>query len=300
LDDVPNTSLDASLRNPNREELQAEGNRKAKERARKVAKRKALAAKQPRSLKDKGRRFVKGALRAAVNRLLVRYSAVGDPAVFDGSLFPWVQKLDSHYETIRGELIRLSELQDALPSFHEVCPYQARISKEGFWRTGWFHGFGYRSQVMAKLCPETARLVDGVPGLESAFFSVLTPGTRIKPHRGVSKGLINYHLGLIIPKDFANCRMRVGDQMVYWEEGESVVFDDTNEHEVWNQTGEDRVVLMIQFRRPLGSLGHFVSQAFLRLLRYTPYISESKRNIKRSDRELQDVALLRGVLEAEK
>ena len=92
------------------------------------------------------------------------------------------------------------------------------------------------------------------PGLNSAFFSILAPGTHIPEHRGVTKGLITCHLGLIVPRD-GDVRMRVGDRIVRWAEGETLVFDDTYDHEVWNETSGTRVVLLIQFERPLRQPG---------------------------------------------
>src|SRR3546814_4735954 len=73
-------------------------------------------------------------------------------------------------------------------------------------------------------CPRTATLVAGIPNLNSAFFSILAPGTHIPDHRGVTKGLITCHLGLIVPRD-GDVRMRIGDRIVRWAEGETLVLD---------------------------------------------------------------------------
>lgn len=64
-------------------------------------------------------------------------------------------------------------------------------------------------------------LLDQVPGLESACFSILAPGTQSAPHRGVYKGLINCHLGVIIPKQAEKCRMQIGEETVVWQPGQS-------------------------------------------------------------------------------
>src|SRR6185295_17979358 len=97
-------------------------------------------------------------------------------------------------------------------------------------------------------CPETSRLLARVPGLNSAFFSILTPGAHIPRHRGVTKAILTAHLGLIVPARREACRMQVADRMLHWEEGATLVFDDTYHHEVWNESGEKRVVLLVQFR----------------------------------------------------
>jgi len=75
------------------------------------------------------------------------------------------------------------------------------------------------------------------------MFSILAPGKHIPDHCGPYKGVIRYHLGLKVPRDARQCRIRVGDEYATWAEGTSELFDDTYEHEVWNDTDEERVVL---------------------------------------------------------
>jgi aspartyl/asparaginyl beta-hydroxylase (cupin superfamily) len=255
-----------------------------------------MQAHETRHWKDRLVRFLKETGRPGLNRLLARYSAVGDPVAFDNDVFPWVRVLEESWETIRREAIRLSQLHDCLPTFHEVSPYQSRISKGDQWKTLWLYGFGYRSEVATRLCPATAKLIEQVPELQSAMFSMLAPGTHIPAHSGVYKGLLNYHLGLIVPKQRERCRMRVGDEKVCWEHGRSVVFDDTNQHEVWNESGEERVVLILQFHRPFRQPGRLLSRLFLRVLRLTPYLRVPVRNVKQSDERLRAAAEQRGLI----
>ena len=62
---------------------------------------------------------------------------------------------------------------------------------------------------------------------------------------------MRYHLALKVPEPREQCRIRVGDEIVTWEEGRSLIFDDTYEHEVWNDTDDERVVLFLDVVRPL-------------------------------------------------
>ena len=71
-------------------------------------------------------------------------------------------------------------------------------------------------------CPETARLLKSVPGIKTAFFSILKPHAHIPEHRGAYKGVIRYHLGMIVPKPEEACRIKVGGQTAHWREGEGV------------------------------------------------------------------------------
>jgi aspartyl/asparaginyl beta-hydroxylase (cupin superfamily) len=241
-------------------------------------------------------RVLKRGVRPALNRFLARYSRVGDPVVFDNSLFPWIRLLEDQYTEIRNEAIRLGELHDVLPTFDEISPYQRRISKGGGWKTVWLHGFGHDSEIAQKLCPVTAGLIEQVPELQTALFSLLAPGTHIPAHRGVYKGLVNYHLGIIVPKQADKCRMQVGDEQVIWQPGKSVVFDDTNTHEVWNESGEERVVLMLQFHRPFRAPGRQLSRLFLWGLQFTPYLRKPRQNVRLSDERLSVAAEQRGML----
>jgi ornithine lipid ester-linked acyl 2-hydroxylase len=63
--------------------------------------------------------------------------------------------------------------------------------------------------------------------------------------------LIRYHLALKVPEPREACRIRLADQIAYWEEGKSLIFDDTHFHEVWNDTDDYRVVLFLDVERPL-------------------------------------------------
>ena len=118
-----------------------------------------------------------------------------------------------------------------------------------------------------------------VPGLNSAFFSILTPGAHIPRHRGVTKAILTAHLGLIVPKKREDCRMQVADEMLTWEEGRVLVFDDTYFHEVWNDTEEMRVILLIQFRRPTRWLGRKVGDLFLGAVRRSRFVQDARSSL---------------------
>lgn len=230
--------------------------------------------------------MLKRRARPALNRYLARHSEVGDPTVFAPGTFPWEKLLVEHWPEIRREAERVLGLRDRVPAFHEVSPDQYRISREADWRTFWLRGFGERSEACCRLCPVTDRVVSEIPGLETAFFSMMAPGTHVIAHRGVFKGIINCHLGLIVPDDPQRCRMRIGGEVIHWEEGALRIFDDTRKHEVWNETDQERVVLMLQFRRPLRPPGRQVRDLFLRGLRHTPYVTRAVANQRRFDADL--------------
>ena len=116
-----------------------------------------------------------------------------------------------------------------------------------------------------------------VPGMQTAMFSILAPGKHIPEHNGPYKGVIRYHLGLKVPRAADRCRIRVGDTYATWREGASLIFDDTYEHEVWNDTDEERVVLFLDVVRPLRFPMNVVNAVVLKAIAISPFIQDAKR-----------------------
>jgi len=208
-----------------------------------------------------------------------KHSTVGDAPVFDNGLFPWVGELEAAYPGIRGELDRLLENPGRIPAFHQISPDQARISKGDNWKTFAFYVFGERVDENCAVCPHTAATLDGLPKLQNAWFSILAPGYRIPPHRGPTRCILRAHLGLRVPEDSKNCWIRVDTGRYCWEEGKCLVFDDTYEHEVQNNTDERRVVLFMDFDRPMDRLGGWVNGLLVALIRKSAYVREPVKNL---------------------
>ena len=134
-------------------------------------------------------------------------------------------------------------------------------------------------QKNCRQAPATTALLEKVPNLQTAWFSILGPGYHIPAHRGVTKGILRAHLGLIIPREAEKCHMRVGDTDNVWREGEIFVFDDTYEHEVWNDTEDERVILLFDFDRPMRWPGRMLNSAFVRALKFSAYYQQPKKNM---------------------
>jgi aspartyl/asparaginyl beta-hydroxylase (cupin superfamily) len=242
-------------------------------------------ASNPTSLLDelrlRRRKFVKRRgkrLFRAIDRWLATQSVVPTDPVIDSALFPWVRELRHNWRAVRAELDDLLHQRTELPRFQDISPDQRKISPDDLWRTFVFTGFGQRSEQARRLCPETTRLLEGVPRLQTAFFSILAPGKRIPTHRGVTKGMVRCHLGLKIPREAERCSMTVGGVRCVWSEGETLFFDDTYPHEVENDTDEERAVLLFDFERPMTLRGRLVARALMVLLRRTAYFKDAYRN----------------------
>jgi beta-hydroxylase len=157
-----------------------------------------------------------------------------DPAEFD-----FIRPLADHWLDVRREFDALPD--DVLGPWHDRHLYNA-----GGWKTFGLYAFGWRIDENCALCPHTARLVETIPGLQTAGFSHLGPHAHIRPHRGLERGVLRCHVGLHVPD---GCALRVGDETRRWQEGGSLVFDDTSEHEAWNRSDAGRVVLLLDFKR---------------------------------------------------
>lgn len=222
-------------------------------------------------------------LRGLFDRFIARFSLVSNDPVLDVRDFAWTQALRANWQAIRAEAIDAVIAQQGAPSLSMISPDHRAIAPMHKWRSFFLYGYGYLVQDNLDRCPVTTRLVEAIPGLNSAFFSILAPGTHIPAHRGVTKGLITCHLGLIIPRD-GDARMRIDDRVVRWAEGETLVFDDTYDHEVWNDTSGTRVVLLIQFRRPLRQPGRWFVDKFLAWIRHSAFVQDARTNLIRWNR----------------
>ncbi len=157
----------------------------------------------------------------------------------NSSEFSFAATLASHWRDIRREF-------DALPTT-VLSPWHDRHLYDGEgWKAFGFYAFGKRLSANCELCPETVRLIEEVPGMRTAGFSRLGGNSHIRPHTGLARGVLRFHLGLDVPE---GCELRVGDETRRWRDGEYFVFDDTTEHEAWNRSEASRVVLLLDFKR---------------------------------------------------
>lgn len=179
---------------------------------------------------------------------------------------------------IRQEALQVMRHIEAVPPLREISPDHRRIAVDDRWRSFFLVGYGERVERNLRLCPITASALAAVPGINSGFFSVLAPGAHIPRHRGVTKGLMTCHLGLNIPAG-KGLRMQIGDRTATWREGAVLIFDDTWPHEVWNDTDEPRVVLLVQFERPLRQPARAIAKAFLAGIRRTAFVREARANL---------------------
>jgi aspartyl/asparaginyl beta-hydroxylase (cupin superfamily)/Flp pilus assembly protein TadD len=184
------------------------------------------------------------------------------PAIeyFDPELFPWLKELEAACDQIRAELLSIWDdgLDGARPyvRFEAGKPVNqwAELNHNPAWSAWFLLEDGQPNEANCARCPATAALLDRLPLLDipgkspTAMFSILAPKTRIPPHTGTSNVRTTIHLPLVVPP---GCGFRVGARTREWEEGKAWAFDDTIEHEAWNDSERPRAVLIVDAWNPL-------------------------------------------------
>jgi beta-hydroxylase len=215
---------------------------------------------------------------APVERFIGKRSLVGEATFFANDRFPWIAEVEASWTTIRDELEKVLEDREALPNFQDISKDQIEITDDDRWKTFFIYGYGFEAKLGVEMCPRTAALMREIPGMKTAMFSILSPRKHILDHRGPYKGVLRYHLGLIVPENAEACRIRVGEDFRHWEAGKSMVFDDTFNHEVWNDTDETRVVLFVDVLRPLPEPEATINRLIVKAIGWSPFVLDAKRN----------------------
>lgn len=175
--------------------------------------------------------------------------------------FPWLEALERQTDAIREELAGVIASQDG-----RFVPYVqkddgqagpgsiwAALNHKTDWGVYFIYNQGERVAAHAQACPRTTAILDGLPLVSipgrgpTAFFSRLRPGTHIPAHHGATNTRLIVHLPLVVPP---GCRFRVGNDVREWVPGKAFVFDDTIEHEAFNEGTQDRVVLIFDVWNP--------------------------------------------------
>jgi len=220
-------------------------------------------------------------LRPKIDRVIMENSLIPDAAVQDKAPFPWIAKLEEKWEDIRDEAVRIRA--EEIPSLGDISFDHGRIAADRRWRAFFLKGYGYTMESNARRAPITSALLEQVPGLVTANFSVLEAGGHIPRHWGMTKGMLTWHLALKSPKEREKCRMTLeeGDAVhtLHWDDGESFLFDDMFNHEVWNETDEDRYILLIQVKRPCRWRGNLLQNLFLKGVRHSRFVQDIRKAI---------------------
>jgi aspartyl/asparaginyl beta-hydroxylase (cupin superfamily) len=163
---------------------------------------------------------------------------------FDSAAFGMAQYLQSHFGEIREEILSLDASR-----FHRESE---RIGRSGDWDVVFLYERGRRHDDVCAACPVTTRGIEAPAAMRTLtgliYASRMRAGTHIAAHRGPTNLRLRCHLGITVPS--GDCAIRVDDEVRHWTEGQCLIFDDHFEHEAWNHTEEDRLVLIVDLWHP--------------------------------------------------
>lgn len=192
--------------------------------------------------------------------IFLYFPGLPETPYFDRTLFPWYEALEDSWTSIRDEMERALEEDTGMvpflgsPTLDKDSRYLAAHGEAvARWDGMFFHRHGKRYLENCNRCPATETALNAVPLVHirdhspETLFSVLGPGSHILPHTGVTNTRTVTHLPLVVPRD---CALRVAGEAHVWQPGRCVSFDDTFEHEAWNQSDEVRVVLLFDVWNP--------------------------------------------------
>ncbi|WP_181427869.1 aspartyl/asparaginyl beta-hydroxylase domain-containing protein [Pseudomonas mosselii] len=184
---------------------------------------------------------------SALQRPIRYMKEIDGPALYHASDFEVARHLETHGQIIVNEV--MAAVAAGFENFSDV--EEPLVESGGQWQQLVFFEAGVRSERAARHLPATFAVLNELPsellGAGVVMLSRIIPGTHIVPHCGETNGRLRLHMGINTPAD---AMMRVGSETVRWQVGRCVVFDDSYEHEVWNLSDEDRIVLIFDFPHP--------------------------------------------------
>jgi aspartate beta-hydroxylase len=192
---------------------------------------------------------------------LMHFPKLAPLTFFPRAMFDWAERAEAATDAIRAEVRAVLAESDAgfIPyvqkSGADAAPGSVwePLNRKTRWGAYFLFNQGERVAPHCNACPATTALLESLPLVRipgrgpTAFFSRLLPGTRIPPHHGATNTRVIVHLPLIVPP---GCALRVGNDTQAWQPGRILAFDDTIEHEAWNDSGEERVVLIFDVWNP--------------------------------------------------
>jgi aspartate beta-hydroxylase len=178
---------------------------------------------------------------------------------FESARFPWLEDVEAVTEEIREEL--LAVLRDDQAGIEPYIDFEDGLPLSQWkdlnhsrrWGAYFLWNQGRKDQNHLARCPRTAAMLAKVPQVDipergpTALFSILEAHTKIPPHTGVTNTRLTVHLPLMVPP---GCGFRVGGEIREWQVGKAWVFDDTIEHEAWNESSAARAILIFDVWNP--------------------------------------------------
>lgn len=214
-----------------------------------------------------------------LGNFLAAQSKIPTTPYIDWQHIPEFKYLIDNTDKIREEVKGILEHRQHLPQWHELSSDQRTFKDTRDWKMFMLYGFRNRLNKNCAKAPVTAEMLAKIPGMQTAWFSILGPQSHIKAHKGVTKGILTCHLPLIVPDDRDNIAIRVDGEELHWKEGEMVILDDTYLHDSWNKSDEERVNLIVHVDRPMRWPGRMLHNFFCWVLKKSSFFKEPRKNM---------------------
>lgn len=186
---------------------------------------------------------------APYNALVYLFSKVPNKPILKVEDFPELDAVRENWETIREEALALYEAGHIKKSDKYNDLAFNSFFKRG-WKRFYFRWYGDYLPSARELCPKTTEILEKVPTINAAMFTLLSPRSMLVKHRDPFAGSLRYHLGLVTPNS-EDCRIYIDGEPYHWRDGEDIVFDETYIHRAVNDTDETRIILFCDVTRPL-------------------------------------------------
>jgi len=177
------------------------------------------------------------------------------PSVLDADhFFPAATRFTDNWREIRREAMTIAGMLREVPRFQDLMPEQEDIAgADGRdWRVFIMKAYGIDVPNNLQRAPFTASLLAQTPEALSAIFAFLAPGKHIPAHRGPFRAILRFHLMLSMPLDddgVPACELNIDGVPHHLADGESLLWDDTYTHEVWNRSEHVRIALLLDVWR---------------------------------------------------
>lgn len=192
--------------------------------------------------------------------------------IMDMAEFPEFDEITRNWETIRKEALALYNQNTFESTKSRDSQAYYDIGFHTFFKYGWskfyLKWYGYTHESAKRLCPETLRLLEKIPSVNGAMFTLLPPGSKLTRHSDPFACSLRYHLGLATPNS-DDCWINVDGIQYSWRDGEALLFDETYVHHVANNTDQYRLILMCDVARPMSWFGRLVNFFYSQLMRLT-------------------------------
>jgi ornithine lipid ester-linked acyl 2-hydroxylase len=175
------------------------------------------------------------------------------PRFFTSNELRIIKDIEDNYSTFRRETARLweADTEDSHALYGNYDAYDDKQFPPRSWKKIVIKAWGLQNIRLEREFPSIFQFVKNHPEICSCHIAKTSPNSYIKPHSGETNAIIRIHLGLKIPDQAKGmCSIRVMDKVMNWENGRAFGFIDALRHEVWNQTSEDRYIMIVDVIRP--------------------------------------------------